>query len=161
MRKLSRVDDILGRARLPDVYKRQVYYHSWYRDPSETGGLFLQKATHDIDYIHFLTGERPVSVCAKTAKLHFKGDRPAGLHCPDCPDYRTCPESSYVVGRILKEDVQGLSLIHISCSMRISLFAMTLLSCSEPSAHCASPMQKFWGQRSSRNSSTLLIAGTQ
>ena len=84
-----------------------VYYHSWYRDPSETGGLFLQKATHDIDYIHFLTGERPVSVCAKTAKLHFKGDRPAGLHCPDCPDYRTCPESSYVVGRILKEDVQG------------------------------------------------------
>lgn len=84
-----------------------VYYHSWYRDPAETGGLFLQKATHDIDYIHFLTGERPVSVCAKTAKLHFKGDRPAGLHCPDCPDYRTCPESSYVVKNILKEDVQG------------------------------------------------------
>lgn len=84
-----------------------VYYHSWYRDPTETGGLFLQKATHDIDYIHFLTGERPVSVCAKTAKLHFKGDRPAGLHCPDCPDYRTCPESSYVVKNILKEDVQG------------------------------------------------------
>lgn len=48
-----------------------------------------------------------MSVCAKTAKLHFKGERPAGLHCPDCPDYRTCPESSYVVGRILKEDVQG------------------------------------------------------
>lgn len=84
-----------------------VYYHSWYRDPSETGGLFLQKATHDVDYIHFLTGERPVSVCAKTAKLHFKGDRPAGLHCPDCPDYRTCSESSYVVKNILKEDVQG------------------------------------------------------
>lgn len=65
------------------------------------------KGHHDIDYIHFLTGERPVSVCAKTAKLHFKGDRPAGLHCPDCPDYRTCPESSYVVKNILKEDVQG------------------------------------------------------
>ena len=84
-----------------------VYYHSWYRDPAETGGLFLQKATHDIDYIHFLTGRRPVSVCAKTTKLHFKGDRPAGLRCPDCPDYRTCPESSYVVKHILKEDVQG------------------------------------------------------
>lgn len=84
-----------------------VYYHSWYRDPSETGGLFLQKATHDIDYINFLTGERPVSVCAKTAKLHFKGERPAGLTCPACPDYHTCPESSYVVKNILKEDVQG------------------------------------------------------
>ena len=84
-----------------------VYYHSWYRDPSETGGLFLQKATHDIDYINFLTGELPVSVAAKTTKLHFKGDRPAGLHCPDCPDYRTCSESSFVVGKVQKEDVQG------------------------------------------------------
>ncbi len=84
-----------------------VYYHSWYRDPQQTGGLFLQKATHDIDYIHFLTGQRPVSVCAKTAKLHFKGDHPAGLRCPDCAEYRACPESSFVVKNILKEDVQG------------------------------------------------------
>lgn len=84
-----------------------VYYHSWYRDPRETGGLFLQKTTHDIDYINFLTGERPVSVCARTTKLYYKGDRPAGLHCPDCPDYHTCPESSYVVKNVLKEDVQG------------------------------------------------------
>lgn len=84
-----------------------VYYHSWYRDANETGGLFLQKMTHDIDYIDYLTGETPVDAFARTAKLHFLGDRPAGLHCPDCPDYRTCRESSYVVGRILKEDVQG------------------------------------------------------
>lgn len=84
-----------------------VYYHSWYRDPKQTGGLFLQKTTHDIDYINFLTGERPVSVCAKTAKLHYKGDHPAGLHCPDCPEYRTCNESSFVVGKVQKEDVQG------------------------------------------------------
>ena len=84
-----------------------VYYHSWYRDPAETGGLFLQKATHDIDYIHFLIGERPAAVCAKTAKLHFTGDHPAGLHCPDCPERYTCPESSYVVAHLLKEDVQG------------------------------------------------------
>ena len=84
-----------------------VYYHSWYRDPAETGGLFLQKATHDIDYIRYLIGERPETVCAKTAKLHFTGDRPGGLHCPDCEAYRTCPESSYVVGHILKENVQG------------------------------------------------------
>lgn len=84
-----------------------VYYHSWYRDPTETGGLFLQKATHDIDYISFLIGEYPDSVCAKTVKLHFKGNHPAGLHCPDCPDYRTCTESSFVVKNILKEDVTG------------------------------------------------------
>ena len=62
-----------------------VYYHSWYRDPTETGGLFLQKATHDIDYIRFLTGDEPISAFAATEKLHFRGDRPKGLHCPDCP----------------------------------------------------------------------------
>lgn len=84
-----------------------VYYHSWYRDANETGGLFLQKMTHDIDYIDYLTGETPVDAFARTAKLHFRGDRPAGLRCPDCPDYRTCRESSYVVGKILKDDVQG------------------------------------------------------
>ncbi|MFR9159642.1 MAG: Gfo/Idh/MocA family protein [Ruthenibacterium lactatiformans] len=111
--EMKRIVDsgVLGRLTMVQAVNNvpygSVYYHSWYRDPAETGGLFLQKATHDIDYIHFLTGERPVSVCAKTAKLHFKGDRPAGLHCPDCPDYRTCPESSYVVKNILKEDVQG------------------------------------------------------
>lgn len=84
-----------------------VYYHSWYRDPEQTGGLFLQKATHDMDYIHFLTEELPVSVSAKTAKLYYRGDRPAGLHCPDCEEYYTCRESSYVVRHLLKEDVQG------------------------------------------------------
>lgn len=102
---------VLGRLTMVQAVNNvpygSVYYHSWYRDPAETGGLFLQKATHDVDYIHFLTGERPVSVCAKTAKLHFAGERPAGLRCPDCPEYRTCTESSYVVKNILKEDVQG------------------------------------------------------
>lgn len=84
-----------------------VYYHSWYRDPALTGGLFLQKATHDIDYIRYLVGETPVHAYAQTAKLYFRGERPAGLRCPDCPDYRVCPESSYVVGHIQRDDVQG------------------------------------------------------
>ena len=84
-----------------------VYYHSWYRDAAETGGLFLQKTTHDIDYINYLTGNRPAAAFAQTAKLHFTGSKPAGLHCPSCAEYRTCNESSYVVGNVQKEDVQG------------------------------------------------------
>lgn len=84
-----------------------VYYHSWYRDPSLTGGLFLQKTTHDIDYIRYLIGQTPSRVFAHTEKMYFKGTKPAGLHCPDCPEYRSCIESSYVVGKIRKEDVQG------------------------------------------------------
>ena len=97
----------VGTALLHNVPYGSVYYHSWYRNSSLTGGLFLQKATHDIDYISYLIGETPVQAYAQTAKLYFKGNRPAGLRCPDCPDYRTCPESSYVVERIQKDDVQG------------------------------------------------------
>lgn len=84
-----------------------VYYHSWYRDPSETGGLFLQKATHDVDYISYLVGQVPKDAFARTAKLHYKGNKPAGLHCADCAEYPTCRESSYVVKHIRKEEVTG------------------------------------------------------
>lgn len=77
-----------------------VYYHHWYRDEDETGGLFLQKATHDFDYIQFLLGERkPVRICAMTSKQIFKGDKPAGLKCRDCDERDTCPESTFHVQR--------------------------------------------------------------
>lgn len=70
------------------------YYHKWYRDENETGGLFLQKATHDLDYInHILGNMKPVRLCAMKSKQIFKGDKPAGLKCADCPDAKQCPES--------------------------------------------------------------------
>lgn len=71
-----------------------AYYHNWYRDEQETGGLFLQKATHDFDYINAIVGQRPVSVCAMTSKQIFKGDKPAGLKCVDCEEKHTCEEST-------------------------------------------------------------------
>ena len=71
----------------------RVYYHDWYRDESETGGLFLQKSTHDFDYINSLLGSlAPVSVCAMESKMIFKGDKPAGVSCELCPEKDTCPE---------------------------------------------------------------------
>lgn len=68
------------------------YYHNWYRDEKETGGLFLQKATHDLDYLNHILGIKPVELCAMTAKQVMKGDKPAGLKCEDCPEKHTCPE---------------------------------------------------------------------
>jgi len=70
-----------------------VYYHYWYRDEQETQGLFLQKATHDLDYIQYVLGTRPERLCAMTSKRVFTGDKPAGLMCKNCDEQEICPES--------------------------------------------------------------------
>jgi predicted dehydrogenase len=41
-----------------------VYFNSWYRDHAVTGGLFLQKATHDFDYLAHLVGSPITGVAA-------------------------------------------------------------------------------------------------
>lgn len=70
------------------------YYHKWYRDDSITGGLFLQKATHDIDYISYLIGDKkPLNICAMASKMYYKGDNPSGKKCKDCEKRFTCEES--------------------------------------------------------------------
>jgi predicted dehydrogenase len=71
-----------------------VYYHSWYRDEKITGGLFLQKATHDFDYVNAILGMKPTEICAMTSKQIFKGTKPAGLKCKDCEENRSCEEST-------------------------------------------------------------------
>lgn len=71
------------------------YYHRWYRDDQETGGLWMQKATHDFDYINSLVGQRPVRICAMEAKAVYRGDMPAGLRCQDCWKQEECLESPY------------------------------------------------------------------
>ncbi|MBB6670488.1 Gfo/Idh/MocA family protein [Cohnella nanjingensis] len=83
-----------------------VYYHHWYRDERETGGMFLQKATHDFDYLNALIGQKPVQVGAMTSKQVFRGDKPAGLRCADCEENRTCAESA-VRTDVFPEPPQG------------------------------------------------------
>ncbi|HOJ09595.1 MAG TPA: Gfo/Idh/MocA family oxidoreductase [Clostridiales bacterium] len=85
----------------------RVYFHHWYRDENETQGLFLQKATHDFDYINYLLGSKPVEICAMTSKQLFKGDKPAGLYCKDCDEYYTCDESPYVIKKYYKDNPIG------------------------------------------------------
>ena len=61
--------DVVSVQAVNNVPYGGVYYHSWYRDAALTGGLFLQKSTHDIDYITHILGKRPVSVAALTSKI--------------------------------------------------------------------------------------------
>ncbi len=73
-----------------------VYFQTWYRDEGETQGMFLQKATHDFDYINYLLlGNRPRTISAMASKQVFHGTHPAGLRCMDCVERTTCFESPY------------------------------------------------------------------
>ena len=47
------------------------YYGAWYRRFAETGGLWLQKATHDFDYLNHLVGARPLRVAAMMTQRVF------------------------------------------------------------------------------------------
>jgi predicted dehydrogenase len=78
-----------------DVPYGFVYFHDWYRDEAVSKGLFLQKATHDIDVLNYLLSEEPVQVCAMKSKQIYKGDMPAGLRCSDCDKWETCMDSTY------------------------------------------------------------------
>ena len=71
-----------------------TYWEAPYRDYQITGGLFLQKATHDFDYMAYLMGEPIVRVAAMgTYGKVFGGNKPAGLSCDACEETAVCLES--------------------------------------------------------------------
>ena len=72
-----------------------IYYQGWYRDEKETQGLFLQKATHDFDYINYLLRIQPQWICAMNSKRVYKGKHRAGLCCDGCDEWDTCLESPF------------------------------------------------------------------
>ena len=71
-----------------------VYWDELYRNFDVTQGLFLQKATHDFDYLAYLMDSPIIRVAAMaTYGRVFGGDKPAGLKCSQCPETDTCLES--------------------------------------------------------------------
>lgn len=99
-------DGVIGHvehvAAVNDVPYGTVYWHSFYRNFDEVGGLFLQKATHDLDYVQYLIGQQPKQICAMHANriygdagTIYPGDHPNGLKCVDCGEQEFCPESPW------------------------------------------------------------------
>ena len=71
-----------------------TYFDGGYRNFAITQGLFLQKATHDFDYLMYLMGAPIARVGAMwTRGRVFGGDKPAGLVCSRCGERETCLES--------------------------------------------------------------------
>ena len=78
-----------------DVPYGDVYYHRWYRNYDQVGGLFLQKATHDFDYINYLLQQRPRLLCAMKAQRVYGGEKPFDLRCVECDEQEECAESPF------------------------------------------------------------------
>lgn len=83
-----------------DVPYGGTYFANWYRSHEQTGGLWLQKATHDLDYITAMIragsdgGQcvQPTAVAAMTSRTVYGGDKPEALRCRDCDEIDMCPE---------------------------------------------------------------------
>jgi predicted dehydrogenase len=76
-------------------YGGDFYYHDWHATRKNTTSLLLQKGSHDIDMIHWITGRYTSRVAAFGGLDFFGGDRANDLTCPDCPDNRTCTEALF------------------------------------------------------------------
>ncbi len=68
------------------------YYHDWHAASRHSTGLLLQKASHDIDMIHWLTGQYTTRVAASGGLEYYGGDKPNDLRCPDCSEKDDCVE---------------------------------------------------------------------
>ena len=70
------------------------YYHDWHATRQNAASLLLQKGSHDIDMIHWITGRYTRRTAAFGSLDFFGGDKPNDLTCPVCPERDTCTEVS-------------------------------------------------------------------
>ena len=75
------------------------YYHDWHGSSRNSTGLLLQKAAHDIDMIHWITGQYTQRVSGFGKLDYYGGDKPDDLHCPQCTDKDECVEYQHMTGR--------------------------------------------------------------
>lgn len=71
------------------------YFHDWHGLRDNTNSLLLQKGSHDIDMIHWLTGKYAKKVSAFGSLDYYGGDKPNDLYCPECELKDTCPDVGY------------------------------------------------------------------
>lgn len=72
------------------------YYHDWHANRANSTGLLLQKAAHDIDMIHWITGSYTRRVSGFGSLDYYGGNKPNDLRCDDCAEKDTCIEYQIV-----------------------------------------------------------------
>lgn len=73
---------------------RNFYYQDWHATRKGANSLLLQKGSHDLDMIHWLTGQYTKKVAAFGGLDFFGGNMPNDLTCDQCEIARTCWEYS-------------------------------------------------------------------
>ena len=81
------------------------YYHDWHANSKYSTGLLLQKASHDVDMIHWITGKYTKKVVAMGSLDYYGGDKPNNLRCPECSRKDECVEFNYTDGGKNKRDM--------------------------------------------------------
>ncbi|WP_274365568.1 Gfo/Idh/MocA family protein [Paenibacillus thermotolerans] len=76
-------------------YGGEFYYHDWHGNSKNTTSLLLQKGSHDIDMIHWLTGQYTKKTAAFGSLDFYGGDKPNDLTCPTCDEKDTCTEARF------------------------------------------------------------------
>jgi predicted dehydrogenase len=70
----------------------EFYFHDWHATKENCTSLLLQKGSHDLDIIHWITGQYGKRVAAFGGLDYYGGDKPNDLTCPQCPEKDTCPD---------------------------------------------------------------------
>lgn len=96
------------------------YFHNWMSERDKSGGLLLQKGSHDIDIVNWITDGVPTRVSAFCGLDHFGGDADNKLICPECDKKDDCPDSWFkknqAVGYLSGN--QAYSPQHMRCAYR-------------------------------------------
>lgn len=68
------------------------YFHDWHATRRNATSLLLQKASHDIDVVHWLARGHGKRVVGMGGRFFFGGDMPNDLTCDRCDRRDTCSE---------------------------------------------------------------------
>ncbi|MGI5818385.1 MAG: Gfo/Idh/MocA family protein [Armatimonadota bacterium] len=112
----KRVKEIIGSGEIGDVLAARLVDHVG-RDRSQffsraatrsregVVSLVVQKGVHALDLLNWFIDSSPRRVHAVGGLRFFGGDRPADLHCRDCPEREDCPHARPHTGGLAKPPI--------------------------------------------------------
>lgn len=69
------------------------YFHDWHGTMKNTGGLLLQKGSHDFDIINWIINSKAKNIAAFGSRDLFGGNKPDALTCNKCNEKNKCTEA--------------------------------------------------------------------